>query len=833
VYSIAIENNSKIWLGTEEGLYSYEKGDFVYYSNHDDFPQRLISALLYDSGGRLWIGTEIGLYLYKNEQFFIYNTSNGLCHNTINGIMEDKNGNIWIATWNGISLFSKGEFINISTKNGLLNNFVYGATEDREGNIWIATHGGAACLTSLNVKTYTKENGLPNEIIVDLVQDQKGRYWFATSGGLSCYRQGKFRNYTTKDGLLNNHINSLMVDRQGKIWIATIQGLSIFSSGTFTNFTQKDGLSSNVLFGMLEARDGSIWIANRKGLDCFKNGKFYPPPFKIYPENIIRIIEDSRGHLWFSSLSRLYHYTGKGISTYSTGSGLPCNPVYTIFEDSKGIIWISTVCGLSRFDYHKGGFTHFSTKNSNLPEGDHYCILEDTKGNLWIGGTRGIICFNGKEFNVYSSERLGLTGRSWVRGIKDNNGALWFGTTEGVTTFYPPPVKTNKTPPPVYITGVKVLEKQVPLTRPGQFNYNENIFRFDFVGLSYSVPNAVGYMYRLENIDKDWQLTKHRSLFYPFLPPGNYNLKVKAINCDGYESISTAQYRFKISPPFWQTWWFLGILGLVFVSLLIIVNQFRIKRIREKAEIKARKAELAARNRQLVMSQRMELMATLAAGNVHDLKNLMAIIIGYSRVMSKKHRDDQEDSRNFKIIKDTAATAVQMAKQILSFARPKNSSQNETVELGKELNEIIDTLKITQPKNIHILWEQPSELIYSNIHPAHFQQVVMNLCLNACQAMPEGGKLNIFLSQKEKEGNYITLEISDTGLGIKEENLSNIFEPMFTTKEPGKGTGLGLFVVKQIVEEYKGKIDVRSNPGQGTTFTIRFSKGINNESLNN
>lgn len=507
--------------------------------------------------------------------------------------------------------------------------------------------------------------------------------------------------------------------------------------------------------------------------------------------------------------------------------GMPDNDIKAILEDSKGKIWIGTKGGISCFN--KGTFTHYSTKNSALPDNACYCILEDNQGNLWIGHTKGITSFNGKEFKTYTSERLGLTGRSWLTGIKDNHGSLWFGTSEGVVSFYPPPLSLNNTPPPVYFTGLKVMEKKIPLTGSKSFAFNQNIFRFDFIGLSFSHPTGIEYKYRLENIDTDWQTTKDRSLFYPFLPPGSYTLKVKAVNADGFESEKPAEYRFKILPPFWQTWWFLVLLGLFLGGFLLLVLHWRVRRAREKAEEKARtaelktkKTELEARNRQLVISQRMELMGSLAAGTVHDLKNLLSVIIGYSRLMSQKYQGDNEDHQNIEIIKDTAATAAQMAKQILSFARQKDYA-HEPVELGTVLMEILDTLKITQPKNIRVLREIQAEPVFFPIHPARFQQVVMNLCLNAFQAMPGGGQLRVALSSATDAGNEITLEISDTGTtGIKQEHLDKIFDPFFTTKEQNQGSGLGLFVVKQIVEEYQGKIEVSSEPGQGTRFIIRF-----------
>jgi signal transduction histidine kinase len=180
----------------------------------------------------------------------------------------------------------------------------------------------------------------------------------------------------------------------------------------------------------------------------------------------------------------------------------------------------------------------------------------------------------------------------------------------------------------------------------------------------------------MENVDKDWQTTKDRSLFYPFLPPGSYTLKVQAINADGVESVKPAEYSFVIRAPFWQTWWFMFFVGLFLCGFLFLGLHWRVKRIKEKAQLKAKGVELEARNRQLVTSQRMELMGTLAAGTVHDLKNLLAVIIGYSRLMGQKYRGDSEDRQNIETIKDTAATAVQMAKQILSFAGKKTPPMN-------------------------------------------------------------------------------------------------------------------------------------------------------------
>lgn len=817
VLAIAIEKKGKLWIGTDSGLFCYEDGNFTPIAVMNGLINHSIFPLLYDSSGNLWIGTKSGLYRFHEATLVLYTKQDGLCDDSITALREDHDGNIWIGTWNGVSLFTGEKFINYSTINGLPHNFIYSITQDSEGNMWLGTHDGASCLTSLNIKIYTRDHGLPTGMIMDIIQDKKGKYWFATSEGLSCYSGGHFLNYTKKDGLISNTINAVMADRRGNIWGATIEGLSILSSGSFTNYTEKDGLASNTLFKFIECRDGTTWIGSKKGLTRFINGKFSSPPFPLEQGNVLCLMENSHGNLWFSSRNTLYKYSDNQLNYISSRYDLPDNDIKAIFEDSKGKIWLGTKGGLSSFD--KGKFTHYSTENCNLQDNTCNCIVEDTHGYLWIGSSKGLTCFDGKRFKNYTSERLGLTARTWSIGIKDDRGNLWFGTTAGVVTFDPPPVQPNTTPPPIYITSVKVMEKEMPLAGTKPFAHNQNIFRFNFAGISFTAPTGIQYKYRLENIDKDWQITKDRSLFYPFLPPGSYTLKVKAINADGVESVKPAEYTFVIRPPFWQTWWFMFAAGLFLCGFLFLGLHWRVKRIREKAELKARGVELEARNRQLVISQRMELMGTLAAGTVHDLKNLLAVIIGYSRLMGQKYRGDSEDHQNIETIKDTAATAVQMAKQILSFARQKDIS-HEPVDLGMELTEILDTLKITQPKYIQVLCDLQPEPILFPINPARFQQLVMNLCLNAFQAMPNGGQLRISLASAAD--NQIILEISDTGAGIKKENLDKIFDPFFTTKEQSQGSGLGLFVVKQIVTEYHGKIEVRSEPGKGTTFVIRF-----------
>jgi ligand-binding sensor domain-containing protein/signal transduction histidine kinase len=810
VLDILIDKGGDLWFATGGGISVYSSGHFVNYKKSDGLAHPIVLSLLEDKKGKIWIGTWGGLNLYDDGEFYSYGTKDGLAHPIVKSIIEDSSGNIWIGTEGGLGRFSHGIFTNYDARNGLRSNKILCLFEDREKNIWIGTNLGVNRLNSLDIATFSTTNGLSNDQVWAIIQDREGKYWFGTDNGLSVYANGTFKNYTVKDNLVNNSIFSLLEDRLGNVWIGTGGGISVYSAGKFKNYTTADGLKGSLVLSLLEDHQGTIWIGTTAGLCCFRQKKFHPPPFKYEPAPIQVILEDRNRDLWFSNSRCLNRVSQNQLRSFTTRDGLPHNFVVSLYEDIQGRLWIGTKHGLSC--YRDGIFTNYSTRHGLF---HHVCvsILEDDKGNLWIGTLKGINRFDGESFKVYTS-RDGFSSNEMSQKacLKDNQGYLWFGTVKGVTKFNPNLDRFNWVPPPVYITNFRVFSQDLPLSAAYELKFNQNYLGFDFVGLCFTSPEDVVYQYRLEGIDRDWQQTSNRRVSYPFLPPGDYIFSVTAKNNDGIKSLNPAEIRFNILPPFWQTWWFRVMLGLTLLSVMILIILFRVKRVREKVANEER-------NKQLVMAQKMELLGILAGGALHDLKNLLAVIITYSSIGGQIVEDVVEEDQPMKKIKSAATKAVQLVKQILSFTREKQKEKT-AVNLTSLLEDILDILKITTPREIEIVWEPPDEGIWLRIDPTRFQQMVMNLCLNAVKAMPEGGELKILLFGDQR--GQIILQVSDTGVGIDEENLEKIFDPLYTTEESGKGTGLGLFVVKQAVDEYKGEIEVHSQPGKGTTFNISF-----------
>jgi len=837
ITDIAMDKKGNLWFGTQKGLSCFSKNRFTNYTTASGDSSGLINdqieVLMTDREGNLWIGTQGGLNCRRKgaSTFTSYTTEDGMADNYVRTMVEDRNGNIWIGTDNGISYFSAGEFTNFNTTHGLLNDTIFTIFEDREGNIWFGTNMGLSRLNSLRIVNFSVRDGLPNNMVWQILEDREGKYWFGTDKGLSCYSNGIFKNFTPEDGLVNNRIYALLEDRIGNLWVGTGGGLCVYSTGTgvnknigkgngkFMHFTEDNGLPANTVITLAEDRNGVIWIGTERGICRFINGAIRPPHFLLEPLPIHAMFEDSKGNLWFSDLKGLCKVSGDKTFHYSTRDGLIHNRIYSIFEDSEGRLWIGTGQGLSCFS--NGQFTNYTTANG-LSDDACYFLLEDNSENLWIGTAKGVNRFNGKTFKSYTS-RDGLTSDEMSEGacLKDSRGYLWFGTVNGVSRFDLTFDRMNTVPPPVYITHFSVRGKEYPISDNICLKHNQNYLEFKFIGISFASPEDVTYKCQLKGIERDWFETQQRHISYAHLPPADFSFNVIAVNNDGIESLKPAEIRFRILPPFWQTWWFRALSVLFFLFLIVMVLMWRIKRAKEKIT-------LQERNKQLVMAQKMELLGILASGAVHDLKNLLAIIIGYSKIAVQHAEHEHEKIKSIENIKSTAVTAVQVVKQMLVFTR-QTFDNTMAANLPDLLDDILEILKVTAPAEIKIRWEPPKEEVRLYINPTKFQQVAMNLCLNAVQAMPKEGELNIRVYKAKDRSNQVILEVSDTGIGMEKENLEKIFDPLFTTKEPGKGTGLGLFVVKQIVDEYKGKIEVRSEPGEGTTFKISFPAGTKAE----
>ena len=240
---------------------------------------------------------------------------------------------------------------------------------------------------------------------------------------------------------------------------------------------------------------------------------------------------------------------------------------------------------------------------------------------------------------------------------------------------------------------------------------------------------------------------------------------------------------------------------------------------------------------QLLQSQKMEAVGRLAGGVAHDFNNMLTVILGYAELARDHLREGDPLLNYMRMIEKAGEHSRDITRQLLAFSR-KQISEPKIIDLNESLSGIESTLARLIGEDVELITSLGEDLWKIKIDPSQVDQILVNLSVNARDAMPGGGRLTIrtrnmhldesfiktHLDFRSGDYEYVLLEVSDTGTGIDRETLPHVFEPFFTTKETGKGTGLGLATVYGVVHQNNGMINVYSEPGQGTVFYVYFPR---------
>ncbi|MEW6456981.1 MAG: diguanylate cyclase [Acidobacteriota bacterium] len=571
IYSL-LSDDKYLWIGTSGGgLSRFDGKNFMNYGEKEGFYGKTVRALL-KQGSILWVGTrDRGLFKFENNEFINYFPEDDIYCAALGK-------DLWFGTIGDGIIRHKDNFKRYDIQNGLIANNIYSILIDKENSVWLTTNNGISKILSDKFLNY-----LENKIVMS-IYDYKNAIWFGTyQDGLIKF-DTDFITYTTKNGLSSNQIWDL-AEFKDKLYIATFEGLNSFDGKRFEKYTQKDGLISNAVVDILST-ENFLWLATAQGISKFDGKKFINYTTKNgLVNNYVRYIYQDGNKIWFATEGGASCFDGKKFKNYTTNEGLSNNRVNTIFRDRKGILWLGTNLGINKFDGKN--FTIYTTKNG-LSDNNIVSVIE-YDGNLWLGTDKGLNIFDGEKVIKVYNQKKGLVGdetctpNSLYLDIQRN---IWFGITKGVIKYIPQNDIPNKVPPPVYIEKFLVNNSPIEQSENLKFKYNQNNIDFFYIGLSFKDEQDVRYQYRLEGYDKDWsKITEKREIRYTNLNNGHYTFKITARNGDGYWSKTPAQLYFTILPPFWETWWFIGVSIIGLLVLVVAGYRYRVNKIKREKKI--------------------------------------------------------------------------------------------------------------------------------------------------------------------------------------------------------------------------------------------------------
>lgn len=628
------DSNGNIWIATNrQGLIKYNPatGFSELFQENADNPLALASNIIHDlyedDEGAIWIATYNGLHKYNPQSgvFIKYNNHPldplSISTDLLRSVYEDDMGVMWIGTYNhGINKFNrKHKWFTIyrnypDDPNSFPATTIRDFLEDNKGNIWIGTFGEG--LLNLNTETEEFQRFLysaetkgfsPEMFVTSTIQDQDNNLWIGTSGGLFKFnpRTGYFRNFRhnpkNEGSLSANSIRCLYIDKNNDLWVGTLdKGIDkLMPDGSFKNYSRNylepnTTISQDRIISFFEDNRGNFWVGtSNEGVnlmdrvtETFKHFKNNPDDsLSISSSRILCFFEDSKRRLWIGTGGggvNLFNYEDETFKEFTFEDGLPSDVVYGILEDDEGVFWLSTNKGLSRFDY----------TNPNDIKIRNYDKHDGLQNNEFTEGAY----------------------------LKASDGTMYFGGINNFNAFNPKDVKSTQQKPEVYITGIKVTDRQskepnssdirINLLQQDslEFSHAQNSVTIHFTGLYYPVPEKVNYKYMLEGFESSWIQSAEnlRQATYTNLKPGEYTFRVLAANPDGVWNTTGDTFHFTIRHPFWSTWWFYVIVILIVSSLVyiyILLREERLKRVKQQLEdmVTVRTQEISEQSQEIML----------------------------------------------------------------------------------------------------------------------------------------------------------------------------------------------------------------------------------------
>ena len=852
--SIFTDTKGRIWMGSDQGLFTLDNQKLKPYPGMEGHSLAAVSPsrglIVEDNNKGIWVGCKDGLaYLPDGAVNFSFYPNEGQqgIKNVV-CIMKDMEGNIWAGTDKGLYKFSDSKVVNFSEKDGIINSRMSGVVELAPDSYLITTRDdNIYTIRNNKVQPYKFRNpAFPaeNNEILHLYKDEKQNIWFSCNRAIARVngKEEKTYNVETQARMATTGID-------GRVYFAIVgRGIGYINEHDTVSYLDIGAnLKSYFLSSLRQRKDGS-WILTS------------------YNEGIV-IASPGKKPIYYKQIDKV--------------SGVP---VFNSYEDSDGTLWFPTSNGIARLN--NDTLQIIGTKDG-MPDAAAFEILEDKAGNFWLPGNYGVTSVKKSDLvkrlsdSTYSipwvilDEADGLLNRQTVgarHSILSSDGKILVTGVGGLIMIDPTKIQANTQKPLLAINQVLVDDKPMDMTLPVVVSPGDHRYVFSYSALSFIAPEKVMIKFRMKGYDRDWIISKgERRAVYTNLPPGDHVFEIIAANSDGVWTDVPKQFSFTVQPLFYQTNWFRALALLTLLGLIWLIVRWRTASTREqnillekevgkrteelnsqKKELEQTLSSLKSTQTQLIHAEKMASLGELTAGIAHEIQNPLNFVNNFSDVNKDLLTEMNEEigKGNFDEVKAIAKDVIDNEEKINHHGKradaivkgmlqhsQKAAGQKELTDLNAMVDEYLrlafhgfrakdKTFQSDFTTNF-----DPS-IGKINIVQQDIARVLLNLINNAFYAVNEKRKMGVdgYLPSVHittaKQGNQVTIAVRDNGNGISSTHIKKIFQPFFTTKPTGEGTGLGLSLSYDIIKAHGGAVNVESVEGEGSTFILTLPNDI-------
>ncbi|MDR2915044.1 MAG: response regulator [Tannerella sp.] len=807
----------------------------------------------------------------KSEGLLMYHSGRRLLETVIpeiqvRSIMQYNTNVYWIASESGIYIYNLIDKSVVNLRKSLTNNYaiadnaVYTLTKDREGGIWVGTYFGGINYLPRSYKNFTyyiggkTHTGMLGNTIREIHPDQYGNLWLGTEdNGVNCFnlKTNKMVNYSLLNEerkLAATNIHGLYPDGD-TLWIGSFnKGIELMHIPTrkilrhFTQSNTNNQLASDFVLCFYRTRNDEFLVGTFAGVFLFDKKTNTFSKWKGV-ENLARqILEDHEGNIWVSTDNGLYKYvppksdTEEDVPAYryvkspeSQKPGLGSSNTTSVFEDSKGRIWITTVYGFSLYDKNTDSFNRITT-DDGLPSNMIYRIVEDEDGIFWISTANGLVRFNPETYVMHTytgSDGLHETQFNYSSSYKDPSGTIYMGTVRGMISFNPRQFINDSYSPELHITRIQthdtsqnhllqpVSDKPYTLKLP----YNSSTFIISYIAPAYTSPDAVKYSYLLDGVDKDWiYMDKNKEVTFANLAPGKYIFRVRSTNINDVWQDNEQILHIVITPPFWATIGAFIFYGFVIVTSIVFFYKYKKRKLFMKVQ---RNQELfeVEKDKELY-NAKIQFFTFIT----HEIRTPLTLIKAPLEKIIKSDDGTEVTKHNLQIIEKNTQRLLDLSNQLLDFRKTESHGFRlnfvKTDITAMMENILVPFIPVFQNENKHTHIEISDNHIFAYIDRNAFTKIITNLLTNALKYSTNYIALKLSVTNGTEQ--TFQVAVVNNGFLVPEKERENIFTPFYRLKENEnmQGSGIGLSLSRTLAEFHHGSLVFQETPEGFNQFML-------------